>query len=130
MLSLESLRVSKDKAVDGLRVTWDVVYVPLDHAMRIAYELKADGEDKGIFHLWATNLWVHGTAVARPYVQNVLEFDANTQVRTIKGFLYDGKWRQDDKGQKYRAVIAGVCRIGAGMQDFFYSRDYEFSGKP
>ena len=133
MLSFESVRarlaVAKDQPIAGLEVEWRVDYVRLDHDMRITFEVRAaDGID--ILQVWTSNLWIGGVTFPEdiPQITSIVEFADAAHVRAFKGALSDGKWRRQDKGQRYRAAVAGYCRIGDGLQDFFYSREYEFPG--
>lgn len=138
MLSTESAREHlaerrelKDQPIHGLTVEWRVDYLENAHDMRLAADLRADSRrDISILQVWLTNIWIGGVAIIEdiPQVTSVVEFDRDANVKSVKVGVFDGKWRREDKGQRYRAILNGYCNVDGDVQPFSYIRDYDFPG--
>lgn len=138
MISTESARAQlaerrdlNEQPIHGLSVKWSVDYLQNAHDMRLAADVRADSRsDITILQVWLTNVWIGGVAIIEdiPQVTSVVEFERDANVKYVKVGLFDGKWRREDNGQRYRAILNGYCRVNADVRPFSYIKEYDFPG--
>ena len=109
-------------------VTWDVTYKELGHDIMVYYNVKTTEPETYLLQIWAkdqhSGFWI---PEYQPWVASVVEFEPTSKVTACKGGVIDSKWRKEDVGEKYVALLWGyvlqkesVIQFGPFKKDFTY----------
>jgi hypothetical protein len=112
-----------------VHLEWDVAYDELGHDILIQASVKVRDPADAILQLWLKDqhpgIWI---PELRPWVASVVEFAPDQEVRKALVGLIDSKWRKEDTGETYTAIVWGYVRHGGAVETFSESKSFVFPG--
>ena len=100
-------------------VEWQVEYDPLGHDWQLTYKLAVTDPTVEILQVWIMDqhpgIWI---PELRPWVAGACEFQIGQGVRSMIGGVIDSKWRPEDAGQEYQALLWGYVGQGGVVHKF------------
>lgn len=119
-----------DGANNGLvDVDWDVTYDQPGHDIILRANVKVKSPEDALLQVWLQDqhpgIWI---PALRPWVASVVEFTADQKVTKALVGLMDSKWRKEDKGQTYTALLWGYLAHGTNVESFAFNKDFTYPG--
>lgn len=120
----------KTKANNKLvKADWKVTYDELGHDILIDAQVSVVDPKDCLLQVWLQDLhpgvWIPEN---RPWVASAVEFNRNQGIQTVKLGLFDSKWRPEDVGQTYRALLWGYLQHGATVESFTFDAEFVYPG--
>lgn len=100
--------LGKGAAADSVKVDFEVTYNELTHGIELRAEVSTLTPNTYLLQIWLqdihTGFWI---PELHPFNVSVVELEAGSRVTTALCGLVDHKWRADDSGSKYEALVWG-----------------------
>ena len=122
----EELR--KGAVQDIVKVDFQVTYNPKSHAIEIIGDVTVISPNTYLLQIWLKDIhlavWI---PEIHPWVLSGVEFRRENKVTSALGGLIDHKWRKEDVGAEYEALLHGyaeqdgaVVKFGPFIKRFTY----------
>ena len=124
-----SAELLADAQNDLVNAVWEVTHDEMAHDIVIQGLVKVENEDDALLQVWLgaihPGIWI---PEYRPYVISVVEFYREQNVQSTKVGLFDSKWRKEDLGQKFKAMLWGYLEHDGGVASFAFEKDFTYPG--
>ena len=102
-----------------VKVYFEVIYDELGHDMIRQARVKVDAPDTYHLQVWVQDIhpgiWI---PELRPWVSSAVEFNPSQKIDSALCGLFDSKWRPEDSGQSYDALVWGYVEQGGEVVQF------------
>jgi hypothetical protein len=117
--SLLKSELAKDANQEIVKVNFEVIYDKLGHDIILQAEVKVLTPGDSLLQVWLQDIhpgiWI---PEYRPWVSSVVEFEASQKVESALCGLIDSKWRPEDSGQRYDALLWGYVQHNGNVLQF------------
>jgi hypothetical protein len=114
---------------DLVDVEWDVIYDELGHDIILQAKIKVRTAEDVLLQIWLEDQHPGiGIPEFRPWVASVVEFKLEQQVREALVGLFDSKWRTEDVGETYDAMLWGYLMHNGTVESFAFKRKFKYPG--
>jgi hypothetical protein len=114
---------------DLVSVDWDVVYDKIGHDIIIEARIKLIEVTDRLLQVWLKDhhegMWIPEIL---PWVSSVVEFSPADNITTTHVALLDSKWRPEDAGAAYKALLWGYIQHKGAVEHFAFENDLIYPG--
>lgn len=112
-----------------VKVEWDVIYHELGHDIIIEAFVKVVDSDDILLQVWLQDthpgIWI---PEFRPWVSSVVEFMPEQNIKKAHIGLFDSKWRKEDVGEIYHALLWGYLNHAGEVASFAFEKEFKYPG--
>jgi hypothetical protein len=108
-----------DAVQDIVKIDFQVTYNPKSHGIELIANITAIEPNTYLLQIWLkdihTGIWI---PELHPWVLSGVEFKPENKVTSALCGLIDHKWRKEDAGAKYEALLSGYVEQNGAVVKF------------
>lgn len=114
---------------DLVHAEWSVGYDPLGHDVVLEAKVAVSYSSDSLLQVWLmdqhSGIWI---PEYRPWVSSVVEYTREQAQKSTHVGLFDSKWRDEDKGETYNALLWGWVAHKDDVKKFAFSEEFQYPG--
>lgn len=122
-------RLLNEASNEFVKADWDVKYDRLGHDIIIEACVKVAETKDSLIQVWLKDehpgIWI---PEFRPWVASVVEFRPDQETKETHIGLFDSKWREEDVGETYYALLWGFLSHGGDDASFAFQKEFKYPG--
>ncbi len=116
-----------DVSNDLVMVDWSVSYDAVGHDIIIDAKVKVAFGGDSLLQVWLKDehpgIWI---PELRPWVASVVEFGPDQNIEETHIGLFDSKWRDEDVGETYHALLWGYVSHKGENFKFGFEKEFKY----
>jgi hypothetical protein len=124
---VQALQTDADNSIVAAKL--QVTYEPLGHDIVLDASVSVAAPEDVILQVWLKDLhpgiWI---PEFRPWIASVVEFSPIQAIKQVHLGLIDSKWRKEDAGVTYHALLWGYVQRDGSTLKFALEQDFVFPG--
>jgi len=114
---------------DLVKAEWSVTYDELGHDIIIEARIGVAQPKDALLQVWLkdqhSGMWI---PEYRPWVASVVEFTPDQAIKETRVGLFDSKWREEDVGETYHALLWGYLNHEGDVASFAFQEEFKYPG--
>jgi len=119
----------KEASNDLVKADWSVKYDELGHGIIIEARIGVVHAKDVLLQVWLKDehpgIWI---PEYRPWVASVVEFKPEQAIKESHVGLFDSKWRAEDVGETYHALLWGYLDHEGVISSFAFQKEFKYPG--